>query len=117
VNRLIEEMKSGMGSASFLNLFAGVNVEKATAFKESDQVAIKELLVAVGVKRVNDMIMNSLKEWLLSVANQGLEQAHIGTSAGTNLLNAKASLHRALVCSVSFLILWKTNRFSKGRAR
>ena len=96
VERLIRRMESGMGVANFNNLFAGINVEKATAFKATDQASILQLMREVGVKEVNDVIMFSLKEWLLGVANEGEKRAKFGTK-GTYLLNAKAALHQALV--------------------
>jgi len=98
--KLIEKMKLGMGFANFNNLFAGINVEKANAFKASDQAAILQLMKEIGVKEVNDVIMFSLKDWLLKVATKGQQQATFGTKEGTYLLNAKATLHRALVCTL-----------------
>jgi len=97
VENLITRMENGMSFADFNNLFAGINVEKAEAFKPSDQASILQLMRETGVKEVNDIIMLSLKEWLLNVATEGEKRARFGTKEGTNILNAKASLHQALV--------------------
>ena len=97
VEQLLEFMESGMGTADFNDLFAGINVEKATAWKQNDQDAILELMRNLGVKEVNDVILFSLKDWLLQVAAQGEKHAKKGTKEGTYLLNAKAALHKALV--------------------
>jgi len=99
VENLITRMESGIGIASFNNLFAGINVEKAKAFKPTDQASILNLMVKIGVKEVNDVIMFSLKHWLLQVAGEGEERAKHGTVEGTYLLHAKAALHQALVSS------------------
>ena len=86
-----------MGYDYFMNFFAGINVEKASAFKPSDQASILSLMREIGVKEVNDIIMYSVKDWLLRVATQAERTARFGTVEGTNLLNAKACLHEALV--------------------
>ena len=99
VEQLTKRMESGISFADFNNLFAGINVEKATAWKESDQAAILEKMREIGVKQVNDVIMVSLKNWLLEVATQGEKRATKGTREGTCLLSAKATLHNALVSS------------------
>jgi hypothetical protein len=108
VERLIERMEHGMGVAEFNNLFAEINVEKARAFKASDEAAILELMREIGVKEVNDVIMLSLKNWLLHVAEAGEKRIEARTEKGVRLLNAKAALHQALVCFVLFLQLqWR----------
>jgi hypothetical protein len=94
VENLITRMENGdVGFSTFNDLFAGINVEKANAFEPSDRAAILQLMRETGIKEVNDIIMFSLKEWLLSVAEK---RARLGTKAGTYILNAKAALHSAL---------------------
>ena len=115
VELLLNKMEFGMGFAGFNNLFAGINVEKATAWKQNDQDAILELMRKIGVKEVNDVIMFSLKDWLISVASEGEKHAKKGTKEGTHLLNAKAALHQALVCLCSFEFPILTPRMRKGR--
>jgi hypothetical protein len=97
VERLITRMEAGMGFAAFNTLFAGINVEKASAFKPSDQAAILKLMLEIGLKEVNDIVMFSLKDWLLQVTRDGETRVKQGTKEGVHLLNAKASLHYALV--------------------
>ena len=99
VENLIINMESGMGRADFNNLFVGINVENATAYKPTDQASILDLMVKIGVKEVNDVIMFSLKDWLLEVAGEGEKRAKHGSVEGTYLINAKAALHTALVSS------------------
>jgi len=96
VEKLINRMEQGMGSANFNDLFAGINVEKAEAKSPSDKAAILALMKELGIKEVNDVIMFSLKNWLLDVAMEAEKRATFGTHLGTNVLNAKASLHDAL---------------------
>ena len=99
IDHLIQEMRTGkVGFDYFNTLFAGINIEKATAWKTEDQDAILKLMKKVGVKEVNDVIMFSLKDWLLQVATEGEKHAKKGTTEGTHLLKSKASLHEALVC-------------------
>jgi hypothetical protein len=97
VEKLIEFMESGMGYTDFNNIFADINVEKARAFKSSDQEAILQLMREIGVKEVNDVVMLSVKHWLLSAASQSEKRVKQGTKEGVFLLNAKACLHQALV--------------------
>jgi hypothetical protein len=97
---LINRMEHGMGFAAFNDLFAGINIEKAEAFKDTDQASILALMKEIGLLKVNDMIMKSLKEWLVNVNKTGVKR--IGdsiTKEGCNLLNAAGALHHALVRS------------------
>jgi tetratricopeptide (TPR) repeat protein len=96
VEMLIKRMKTGMGVDAFDALFGGINVEKAKAFKPSDQEAILTLMREVGVKEVNDLVMLSVKEWLLEVAHEGQSHLKQGTAEGVRLLNSRAALHAAL---------------------
>lgn len=97
VERLISDMENGMDYAGFNDIFSEINVEKAVAWKPSDQANILELMKQAGIKEVNDVIMFSVKHWMLQVATKGQEQVQHGSKEGTSLLNAKASLHYALV--------------------
>jgi tetratricopeptide (TPR) repeat protein len=95
---LIKKMENGMGFADFNNLFSGINVEKAEAFKDSDQASILVLMKEIGILKVNDMIMNALKEWLLSVNQKGINQlGEKQTIEGAYLMNARGALHDRLV--------------------
>jgi hypothetical protein len=97
VAKLIMKMQYGMGFAHFNDLFAAINVEKAEAFKPSDQEAILELMRKVGIVKVNDIVMKSLKAWCLNVVKEAISNAADGTRQKANALNACADLHRCLV--------------------
>ena len=98
VEAMISQMKNGMGTVAFDTLFAGINVEKAEAFKPSDQESILALMKEIGVVKVNDIVMKSLKGWLLEVNKEGLQR--IGeqqTKETAALFNARGALHLVLV--------------------
>jgi hypothetical protein len=68
---LIKKIEDGtVGSATFNSLFNGINVEKAEAFKLSDQTSILVLMKEIGILKVNDMIMKALKQWLVKVTEK-----------------------------------------------
>jgi hypothetical protein len=95
---LIKEMEEGMGFADFNDLFAEINVEEAEAFKPSDQASILVLMKEIGILKVNDMIMNALKEWLVTVNEKGVKRlGESKTKEGAYLLNARGAVHRVLV--------------------
>jgi hypothetical protein len=96
--RLIKQMETGVSPNDYNDLFSGINVETAKAFKEPDQVAILTLMREIGLLQVNDMIMNALKEWLLHVNKQGLmRHGDEETKEVAMLLNARGALHEANV--------------------
>jgi hypothetical protein len=101
--KLIAGMENGdIGFSTYMDLFSGINVEKAEAFKASDRASILALMKEIGILKVNDMIMKALKEWLVNVNKKGIEQ--IGdkkTKEGAYLFNARGAMHQALVS------LWK----------
>jgi hypothetical protein len=95
---LIKRMENGMGFSGFNDLFAGINVEKAEAFKASDKASILVLMKEIGILKVNDMIMKALKEWLVNVNEKGLKRmGETKTKEGSYLFNARGALHMALV--------------------
>ena len=99
-NELISRMNNGMGVADFNNLFAGIDVEKAQAFKPFDQESILLLMKQIGIVRVNDIVMKSLKEWLLKVNAEGVRRlGEEQTEAAASMLSSRGALHQALVCS------------------
>jgi len=99
VEAMISQMQNGdIGFAGFNSLFAGINVEKAEAFKISDQDSILALMKEIGIVKVNDIVMKSLKGWLLEVNVESLRR--IGdqkTKEASMLLSARGGLHQALV--------------------
>lgn len=118
---LIKDMQDDIDFEDYNDIFAEINVEKAEAFKESDQNAILELMRQAGIVAVNDIVMKSLKNWLKNVAMKAVQLASDKTKKMTSALNAVASLHEALV-SVSFGYTFEaseTNQYLKiksGRA-
>jgi hypothetical protein len=100
VEALVQQMASGeVGFATFQRLFASINVEKASSTNEDDRIAILERMRQIGIKEVNEVILHSVQQWLLFMTIQSKKRVKQGTKEGTNLLNAKASLHFVLVSS------------------
>jgi len=66
---LKKAMEKGLGHASFLDMFSGINVAKAEAREPADQEAILGLLKGKETK-VNDMTMLRIKEWLVKVVRE-----------------------------------------------
>ena len=99
VEAMINRMQNGdIGFTGFNTLFAGINVEKAEAFKKPDQESILALMKEIGIVKVNDIVMKSLKGWLLEVNVESLRR--IGdqkTKEASMLLSARGGLHQALV--------------------
>ena len=93
--KLIERMHNGF--VNFNNLFAGINIEKAEAFKETDQNAILELMKEVGIVTVNDIVMKSLEGVVGAGGHESEESASENTIQMQLALNARAALHNALV--------------------
>ena len=99
-DRLVMEITTGkFGLVRFNNLFAGVNVENASAFKASDQVAITQLIRKIGVVDVNNVVMHSLKDFLLVIVKEAESRAKAETQEQSRALLCRAALHQSLVSS------------------
>jgi hypothetical protein len=95
--KLIKRLQNGMGLEKFNNLFADINVEKAEAFKKTDLESILGLMKQVGVVKVNDIVLKSLKKWLVDVSKNAESQCEVASPELACVLNARASLCDALV--------------------
>ena len=68
VLNLIRDMKAGkIGFAFSNNIFALINVMKAKASNEKDEKNILELIQKIGVVKVNNIVLNSIKDWFIKV--------------------------------------------------
>ena len=105
VEAMISNMETGMGFADFNDLFSGINVENAKASIPRDQESILALMHEIGIVKVNDIVMKSLKGWLLEINVEGLRRfGEQKTKEAASLFNARGSLHQALV-GVSYILL------------
>ncbi len=90
--RLITKMQKGM--AGFEKIFSGIDVENAKAFKPSDQHAILDVLKEIGIVKVNDVVMHSLKNFLLDIC---IEAERRATPAQLFFVwNTRGNLHGVL---------------------
>jgi len=99
---LIFMAKNGLLRANFFaNILARINIERATAFKEFDQRAILGMMRETGVVKVNDIIMNSIKQWLMAVMQTAQEEARAESNDVqlAEILIGKGQLHYELVSS------------------
>ena len=74
-------------------------MEKSEAFSTTDREAILGYLQKIGVRKVNDMVLNALKRWLVTVNQQGLD-GHDNDAVNLErqyLLMARGELHKVLV--------------------
>jgi hypothetical protein len=53
-----------MGLSHFKSLFGAINVENAEASKVTDREAILHLMREIGINKVNDVVKNSVREWM-----------------------------------------------------
>ena len=95
--QLIDYMQRGMGFNNFNDIFAGINVEGARAFKPSDQEAILKQMREIGIIRVNDVVMLSLKSWLANINDEALKTTPPSTRQFMFVLNARGAMHSVLV--------------------
>lgn len=97
VIELKAKITSGQVGPSFFNtLFSKINVEYAEAFASGDATQIQKTLCAFGVVEVNDVVMMSVKEWLLGVVfNLQRETKPVGEEM-VYVLSARAALHKVL---------------------
>ncbi|KAH9254836.1 hypothetical protein BASA81_007086 [Batrachochytrium salamandrivorans] len=97
VIELKQKITSGQVGLNFFNtLFSKINVEYAEAFAIGDATLIQKTLCAFGVVEVNDVVMMSVKEWLLGVVfNLQRETKPVGEEM-VYVLSARAALHKVL---------------------
>lgn len=96
-SRLIQEIKEGQQMEYYQAIFSDIDIEQATAAVDSDRIAILERLRAIGVVKVNDIVQNSLKSWLLSVARKAEEESQSDSIELVNVVRTRGALHQALV--------------------
>lgn len=96
-SHLVERMQDGISLGDVFTIFAGINVEQAQAFKKSDQDAILQLMREIGVVKVNDVVMKSLKQWLIEIAKKAEQRSPEASLAMTYAISARGTLHQALV--------------------
>jgi hypothetical protein len=99
---MIIKMKKGMSQSDFSDIFAAINVEKAAAFKPSDQDSILALMREIGIVKVNEVVMKSLKGWLLGVVSKAKEQTVDGTQERCEVLSVGGGLNSILVRLLSY---------------
>ena len=98
VRSLILKMKSGniVSFDYYNNVFASVNVMKANASNLMDQKNILELIRKIGVVKVNDIVLNSIKDWFIKVCEQGLQDSTLKPEEKVNILSSYGSIYYAL---------------------
>lgn len=90
-------LKSGTVDLGFFNtLFAGINVERAGATKDSDRKEILSILKQTGIIKVNDLVMSNLKNWLDRIIYETIVEMHEDTEEKANVLGARAGLLQAV---------------------
>jgi tetratricopeptide (TPR) repeat protein len=72
LTRLLTEDRVDVGDLQ--NIFSDIDIEKAQAFKQTDQEAILALVRSENSIKVNDMISKPLKQWILNIAKQCLSE-------------------------------------------
>ena len=94
---LIQEMKVGRITYDYYNnIFASIDVMKATAWNETDQKNILKLIQNLGETKVNDIVLNSIKDWFIKVCKQALQDPGITATENVMILNSYGSIHEAL---------------------
>jgi hypothetical protein len=99
---LIQEMHAGMDFDSFNKLFSGINVAEAKAFKKADQINILGAMIDIGIIKVNDIVMNCLKTWLVKVAEEAMRATKDDANEMINAVSARAAISHAMVRYVFF---------------
>jgi hypothetical protein len=98
VRALIDKLKDGtIDFLAFQTFFGGINVERAEAFKPSDRDAILKLMSEIGFVKVNNVVLLSLKNWLLSTVKQAKSECDEQSPEFVQVLSAEGELYRALV--------------------
>jgi hypothetical protein len=93
---LIRAMTSNeLGFATYTTLFGGVNVSNCKAKMEGDQNVIVQLLEQAGATKVNNLVLEELKTWLVEVG-KGAKMEE-GTRAEEAIFASMQSLHDAQV--------------------
>ena len=94
---LIQEMKVGKITFDYYNnIFASIDVMKAIASNETDQKNILKLIQNLGVVQVNDIVLNSIKDWFIKVCKQALQDPTITATENVTILNSYGAIHEAL---------------------
>ena len=97
VLNLIQEMKARQaGFAYYNNIFASINVMKAKASNKNDEKNILELIQKIGVDKVNNIVLNSIKHWFIEVCKQGLKDSTVTTKEKVAILNSHGAIYQAL---------------------
>jgi len=100
IDRLITRMQKGMSVADFSSLFSDINVERASVTNPSDKACILDMIREIDV---NDVVLLSVKDWLLSVVREGEKRAHFGIMEGSLLFDAISNLYQLFVRFISCL--------------
>lgn len=100
-DRLVQRIHEGdLLLDHYESILSGINVETAEAEKESDRVSILELMKEIGVVKVNDIVMSSLKGWLSQVSKKAEEIAADGSNEMSRSLTARAGIQTILVSDI-----------------
>jgi tetratricopeptide (TPR) repeat protein len=69
------ELRNG---SVFQTIIGSVNVEAAKATKVADEEAIREMIRKAGVVKVNNIVLDAVKSWLMTLAEEGIRNVESG---------------------------------------